>query len=72
MVIRHGEKPGSYNGAQYAGVNNLGTVANDDGAKHLVRRRSHGQTSSRSRRQPDGSFLTPRWRKADSNSQSHQ
>jgi hypothetical protein len=36
MVIRHGEKPGSYDGAQYAGVNNLGTVAGDDGAKHLV------------------------------------
>lgn len=36
MVIRHGEKPGSYNGAQYAGVNHLGTVAGDDGAKHLV------------------------------------
>src|ERR1700761_5521162 len=36
MVIRHGEKPGSYNGTQYAGVNNLGTVAGDDGAKHLV------------------------------------
>jgi len=36
MVIRHGEKPGSYNGAHYAGINNLGTVAGDDGAKHLV------------------------------------
>jgi hypothetical protein len=36
MVVRHAEKPGSYNGAQYAGVNNLGTVAGDDGAKHLV------------------------------------
>ena len=36
MVIRHAEKPGSYNGAQYAGVNNLGTVAGDDGTKHLV------------------------------------
>src|SRR5262249_29739714 len=36
MVIRHAEKPGSYNGAQYAGVNNLGTVAGDDGVKHLV------------------------------------
>jgi hypothetical protein len=36
MVIRHVEKPGSYNGAQYAGVNNLGTVAGVDGAKHLV------------------------------------
>ena len=36
MVIRHAEKPGSYNGVQYAGVNNLGTLAGDDGAKHLV------------------------------------
>jgi hypothetical protein len=36
MVIRHAEKPGGYNGAQYAGVNNLGTIAGDDGAKHLV------------------------------------
>jgi hypothetical protein len=36
MVIRHAEKPGSYNGAQYAEVNNLGTVAGIDGAKHLV------------------------------------
>ena len=36
MVIRHAEKPGRYNGAQYAGVNNLGTVAGNDGAKHLV------------------------------------
>ena len=36
MVIRHAEKPGSYNGVQYAGVNNLGTMAGDDGAKHLV------------------------------------
>ena len=36
MVIRHGEKPGNYDGAQYAGVNNLGTAAGDDGAKHLT------------------------------------
>jgi len=36
MVIRHAEKPGSYNGEQYAGVNNLGTMAGDDGTKHLV------------------------------------
>jgi hypothetical protein len=36
MVIRHAEKPGSYNGAQYAGVNSLGTVAGDGGAQHLV------------------------------------
>ena len=34
--VRHAEKPGSYNGAQYAGVNNLGTGAGVDGAKHLV------------------------------------
>jgi hypothetical protein len=36
MVIRHAEKPGPYNDAQYAGVNNLGTVAGVGGAKHLV------------------------------------
>jgi hypothetical protein len=36
MVIRHAEKPGSYNGAQYEGVNTFGTIAGDDGAKHLV------------------------------------
>jgi hypothetical protein len=36
MVIRHAEKPGGYDGAQYAGVNNLGTVAGVDGAKHLT------------------------------------
>jgi hypothetical protein len=36
MVIRHAERPDSYNGAQYAGVNNLGTVADNDGTKHLV------------------------------------
>jgi hypothetical protein len=36
MVVRHAEKPGSYHGVQYAGVNNLGTIAGDDGAKHLV------------------------------------
>ena len=36
MVIRHGEKPGIYNGAEYAGVSSLGAVAGDDGAKHLV------------------------------------
>ena len=36
MVIRHAEKPGSYNGVQYAGVNNLGTLAGDDGKEHLV------------------------------------
>jgi hypothetical protein len=36
MVIRHGEKPGNYDGAQYAGVNSLGTLVGDDGARHLV------------------------------------
>jgi hypothetical protein len=36
MVIRHAEKPGIYNGAQYFGVNNLGAVAGDIGNKHLV------------------------------------
>ena len=36
MAIRHAEKPGIYNGTQYAGVNNLGTVTGNDGAKHLV------------------------------------
>ena len=36
MVMRHAEKPDNYNGLQYAGVNNLGTLAGDDGAKHLV------------------------------------
>ena len=36
MVVRHAEKPGSYGGAQYVGVNNLGTVAGDNAAKHLV------------------------------------
>jgi hypothetical protein len=36
IVIRHAEKPSGYNGTQYAGVNNLGTVAGCAGAKHLV------------------------------------
>jgi hypothetical protein len=36
MVIRHAEKPGNYNGVQYSGVNNAGTIAGDNGAKHLV------------------------------------
>lgn len=36
MVIRHAEKPGNYNGVRYSGVNNLGTVAGDNGMKHLV------------------------------------
>ncbi len=36
MVIRHGEKPGTYNGTQYDGVNPTGDVAGKDGSKHLV------------------------------------
>jgi hypothetical protein len=36
MVIRHAEKPGNYNGVRYSGVNNVGTVAGDNGMKHLV------------------------------------
>src|ERR1700759_323207 len=38
IVIRHAEKPGSYNGVDYAGVNSLGTVAGEGGAKHLTTR----------------------------------
>jgi hypothetical protein len=36
MVIRHAEKPDSYNGEQYFGVNAQGTVYGKDAAKHLV------------------------------------
>jgi hypothetical protein len=36
IIIRHAEKPGIYNGVHYDGVNNLGTIAGVDGAKHLV------------------------------------
>jgi hypothetical protein len=36
MVIRHAERPGKYNGVQYFGVNNLGTIAGDNGTKHLT------------------------------------
>jgi hypothetical protein len=36
MVIRHAEKPDSYNGEQYFGVNATGTVFGKDAAKHLV------------------------------------
>jgi hypothetical protein len=36
MVIRHAEKPGDYNGIRYSGVDNLGTVAGDNGTEHLV------------------------------------
>ena len=36
MVIRHAEKPGSYNGTQYFGVNPTGDIAGKDGSKHLI------------------------------------
>ena len=36
MVIRHAEKPGSYDGVNYFGVDGLGSVSGAAGAKHLV------------------------------------
>ncbi len=36
MVIRHGEKPGTYNGQQYQGVDALGDACGASGAEHLV------------------------------------
>ena len=36
MVIRHAERPGSYNGVSYSGVDNVGSVSGDAGKKHLV------------------------------------
>jgi len=36
MVIRHGEKPGKYNGQQYEGVNATGNACKSSGAEHLV------------------------------------
>ena len=36
MIIRHAEKPGSYNGQAYDGVNATGTQAGTEGAEHLV------------------------------------
>jgi hypothetical protein len=36
MVIRHAEKPGSYNGTQYFGVNPTGDIAGKDGSKQLI------------------------------------
>jgi len=36
MVIRHGEKPGNYNGQQYDGVDATGSVCGTAGAEHLV------------------------------------
>jgi hypothetical protein len=36
MVIRHAEKPGTYNGTQYYGVNMSGEIAGAQGSKHLI------------------------------------
>lgn len=36
MVIRHAEKPATYNGTQYFGVNPTGDIAGKDGSKHLI------------------------------------
>jgi len=36
MIIRHGEKPGTYNGQQYEGVNTTGDACGSSGAEHLV------------------------------------
>jgi hypothetical protein len=36
MVIRHAERPGSYSGVSYSGVDNVGSVSGDVGKKHLV------------------------------------
>jgi hypothetical protein len=36
MVLRHAEKPGTYSGTQYDGVNLTGDIAGADGGKHLI------------------------------------
>jgi hypothetical protein len=36
MVIRHAEKPGTYNGSVYYGVDSTGAHAGSDGARHLT------------------------------------
>jgi hypothetical protein len=36
MVLRHAEKPGTYHGTQYDGVNLTGDIAGTDGGKHLI------------------------------------
>jgi hypothetical protein len=36
MVIRHAEKPGTYNDTQYFGVNPTGDIAGKNGSKHLI------------------------------------
>jgi hypothetical protein len=36
IVIRHAEKPGSYGGVSYFGVDDVGSVSGDAGKEHLV------------------------------------
>jgi hypothetical protein len=36
MVLRHAEKPGTYDGTQYDGVNLTGDIAGANGSKHLI------------------------------------
>ena len=36
MVIRHAEKPGTYDGTQYDGVNLTGDIAGTNGSKDLI------------------------------------
>jgi hypothetical protein len=36
MVIRHAERPGTYDGTQYFGVNPTGDIAGKNGSKHLI------------------------------------
>ena len=36
MVIRHAEKPDTYNGTAYDGVNDVGTICGKDAKEHLV------------------------------------
>jgi hypothetical protein len=36
MVIRHAEKPGTYNGTSFFGVNPTGDIAGKDGSKQLI------------------------------------
>ena len=36
IVIRHAEKPDTYNGQVYDGINSTGTVSGSDAAEHLV------------------------------------
>jgi len=36
MIIRHAERPGTYDGTQYFGVNPTGDIAGKNGSKHLI------------------------------------